>query len=314
MNPSANFDARAFRDALGCFPTGVAVITTTSGSLPVGLTCNSFSSVSLDPPLVLWSLRKGSKSLKAFQEAKGFAINILAEDQNQISGRFASSTIAEKFEGVSWRPGVMGLPVLAGSVATFECVTSAEHDAGDHVIFVGHVQQFDHAPADEPLVFYRGAYMMVARSLREMSAKGEIVPRDLDEARTSLYRVLLPLACARGTDYQFQKMEDILRKMEGLNRPEDHAPRAALAIAFFRAIAEASENIVLAVMAESLTTLMHHAARASVPDAPLNALLDLRWKILNALKERRADVAIAALEGYAAELRVVATRRESTPA
>ena len=103
---SASFDHHEYRRTLGSFPTGVAIMTTRDGQgEPTGLTCNSFSSVSLDPPLVLWSLRKASKSIDIFREAKTFAINVLAEDQDHLSQRFATSSILKKFEDVSWSTG-----------------------------------------------------------------------------------------------------------------------------------------------------------------------------------------------------------------
>jgi len=169
------FDVRAFRNALGCFPTGVAIITTVGpDGRPIGLTCNSFSSVSLEPPLVSWGLRLASKSLEAFRQAGAFAINILAEDQKELSARFASGTIADKFEGVEWSAGHRGLPVIAGSVASFECDKFAEHEAGDHMLFLGRVVRFEHGRQEPSLVFYKGAYMMLTQSLRELAAGGRL--------------------------------------------------------------------------------------------------------------------------------------------
>ena len=159
-----------FRQLLGCFPTGVAVITTrTSDGRPAGLTCNSFSSVSLEPPLVLFSLRNASKLLGTFEQAEGFAINILAEHQDALSGRFASSKIEDKFEGVDWRPGPLGMPLIDSCLTSFECSVFACHAAGDHTIFIGEVKHMSAGAGDQALVFYKGAYMMLAESLRKLS-------------------------------------------------------------------------------------------------------------------------------------------------
>jgi flavin reductase (DIM6/NTAB) family NADH-FMN oxidoreductase RutF len=165
------FDIRALRTALGSFPTGVAIITTIGpDGRPIGLTCNSFSSVSLEPPLVSWGLRLVSKTLEAFRAAGAFAVHILAEDQKELSARFANGQIADKFDGVDWTPGHRGLPVLADCVTTFECDKFAEHEAGDHMLFLGQVVRFDHGRQEPSLVFYKGAYMVMTQSLRELAA------------------------------------------------------------------------------------------------------------------------------------------------
>ncbi|MEX0729327.1 MAG: flavin reductase family protein [Aquisalimonadaceae bacterium] len=148
---------RDLRSALGGFATGVTIVTTQCEEWgPVGLTVNSFSSVSLDPPLVLWSLSRHSPSLKAFQANSHFAINVLAADQQELSNRFAQP-IPEKFRGVSWHGGIADLPLLEGCVATFECRTRHQVDGGDHVIFIGEVEEFAHRTV-EPLLFLAGRY------------------------------------------------------------------------------------------------------------------------------------------------------------
>ena len=195
----ASIEPTLFRQLLGCFPTGVAVITTRAADgRPAGLTCNSFSSVSLEPPLVLFSLRKASSLLGTFSEADGFAINILSQRQDALSGRFASSKIADKFEGVAWRAGPLGMPVIDDCLASFECSVHARHDAGDHYIFIGEVKHMSGGAADQALVFYKGAYMMLAESLRTLVVQGRLGTADLDEAYRTLYGTLLRLACERG--------------------------------------------------------------------------------------------------------------------
>lgn len=156
---AAAFDAREFRRALGTFPTGVAVVSTRapSGAF-VGLTVNSFSSLSLDPPLVLWSLKAASPSLPVFDRAQYFAVNVLAEDQVAISKRFASH-VPSKFAQLEVHAGLDEVPLIAGCAAHLECRTYARHNGGDHVLFIGHVERFAYDPDRRPLVFYRGRYL-----------------------------------------------------------------------------------------------------------------------------------------------------------
>lgn len=157
MNTNQSFDRSDLRKALGCFGTGVTVVTTqTPEGRQVGLTVNSFSSVSLEPAIVLWSLQKSSPSLSAFEHSERFVINVLAHDQHTLSRRFASP-IANKFEGVAHRQGLGGLPVLTGCAAVFECLKWQSHDVGDHVLYLGQVQAYEHHP-HAPLLFVRGDY------------------------------------------------------------------------------------------------------------------------------------------------------------
>lgn len=147
--------ARDFRDALGRFATGVTVVTTTSPEGPVGITANSFASVSLDPPLVLWSPARASRRFPAFEAADRYAIHILGADQEHLCRAFARNGTA--FEGIDWAPDAGGVPVIAGCLARFDCARHAAHDGGDHLIIVGRVLS---AAAREgaPLVFSAGAY------------------------------------------------------------------------------------------------------------------------------------------------------------
>ena len=146
-----------FRAALGAFATGVTVITTLSGDgEPVGVTVSSFNSVSLDPPLVLWSLAKNSLSKDAFCTSGHFAIHVLSSSQHDLSNSFAKSG-ADKFSGVSWRNGETKSPVLDEYAALFECTTVHQYEGGDHIILVGEVVGFDQRDED-PLVFHGGQY------------------------------------------------------------------------------------------------------------------------------------------------------------
>lgn len=153
-------DPRDFRNALGLFATGVTIVTTkTAAGEPIGLTCNSFSSVSLSPPLVLWSLSLRSPNLPNFLQATHFAVNVLAQDQIPLSQRFAKP-IPHKFEGVAHGFGAHGMPLLDSVAAQFECRTEARHYSGDHVIFIGHVLHYSYTDR-APLGYCRGAYAAV---------------------------------------------------------------------------------------------------------------------------------------------------------
>lgn len=156
-DPPVGFDPRDFRNALGTFVTGVTVVTTLAeDGRPVGLTCNSFSSVSLTPPLILWSLSLYSPNLQAFLKAATFAVNVLAADQIELSRKFATPR-SDKFAGVIWHAGALGAPLLPGAAATLECRNEARHYTGDHVILIGEVVRYAYRDV-EPLVFARGRY------------------------------------------------------------------------------------------------------------------------------------------------------------
>jgi flavin reductase (DIM6/NTAB) family NADH-FMN oxidoreductase RutF len=150
-------DAREFRTALGSFATGVTIVTAKAADgRPIGLTCNSFASVSLNPALVLWSLVVHSPNMTVFQEASHFTVNVLGASQGDLAMQFARSS-EDKFAGVTWTPGLGGAPVLAGAVAHFQCRSADRYYGGDHVIFLGAVEAFAHT-RDEPLLFSRGKF------------------------------------------------------------------------------------------------------------------------------------------------------------
>ncbi|MGL4286192.1 MAG: flavin reductase family protein [Phreatobacter sp.] len=150
-------DQRAFRDALGRFATGVTIVTSRTRTGRVcGVTVNSFSSLSLDPPLVLWSLAASSSSHAAFDEASHFVVHVLAEGQEALARQFARSGI-DRFAGIATEEGPEGIPMLADVAARFECRTLYRYWGGDHVIFVGRVDGFAQAPERLPLVFHAGA-------------------------------------------------------------------------------------------------------------------------------------------------------------
>ena len=147
-------DPRDFRNALGTYGTGVTIVTAMSADgKPYGVTCNSFASVSLNPPLVLWSLGMFSQGLSIFQNASHFAVNVLDVSQQKLALRFSKSS-GEKFAGVEWKPGLGNAPVIAGSVAQFQCRAVNRYYGGDHIIFLGAVEAYAHTK-QEPLLFSR---------------------------------------------------------------------------------------------------------------------------------------------------------------
>ncbi len=150
-------DSAAFRAVLGHFATGVTIVTALDGDEPVGMACNSFASVSLDPPLVMFCAAKSSTTWPRIQHAGHFAVNVLGEDGEAMCRVFATKG-ADRFSAVTHHRAVTGAPVLADALAYIDCETEAEHDAGDHVIVVGRVVELGYATEGKPLLFYRGGY------------------------------------------------------------------------------------------------------------------------------------------------------------
>ena len=152
------FSSAEFRASLAMFATGVTIVTarTATGEL-VGLTANSFNSVSLTPPLVLWSLAQAASSMPAFSTGSHYAINILAADQKELAERFASKR-ADRWDGVAFADGVAGAPLLAGAAASFECFNRSRYQEGDHVIFVGEVERCSHRDGAAPLLYHGGKF------------------------------------------------------------------------------------------------------------------------------------------------------------
>lgn len=151
------FDYRALRNALGCFTTGVTIITATSADgVSVGLTANSFSSVSLNPALVSWSLGNHSPSLPIFQNCSHYAIHVLSDQQQELAGRFAQSR-DDKFEGLDVTAGLGGALLLSNALAVFQCSNAYRHVGGDHLIFLGQVEKFEQNEGT-PLIFHAGKF------------------------------------------------------------------------------------------------------------------------------------------------------------
>ena len=150
-----------FRNALGCFATGVTIVTAVGprGEL-IGITINSFNSVSLDPPLILFSLNRRAYSMRAFLSTQAFAVNILSAGQEAISERFARA-LEDKWSGIEHEVWDSGCPILTGAIASFECKIRHTYHGGDHVIFVGEVTRLRHDPDGQPLLYHRGKYCTV---------------------------------------------------------------------------------------------------------------------------------------------------------
>lgn len=159
-------DSGGLRRALGRFATGVTVITApggAAGGTPMGFTANSFNSVSLDPPLILWSLARDSARLAAYRAAPAYAVNVLSTLQTGLARRFAGP-VENRFAGVTWEAGLEGAPVLAGALAVFECRHEAIHPAGDHELFIGRVERV-RVSEGRPLTYFGGGFGTVMGEL-----------------------------------------------------------------------------------------------------------------------------------------------------
>lgn len=154
----AGTDARTLRDAMGCFATGITIVTALApDGMPVGLTANSFTSVSLDPPLLLVCIANGAGTAPVLRQATHFGVNVLQTSQQQASNRFAGKG-EDRFAATPWSPGEAGVPLLDGSLVSFECRSHAVHDGGDHFILVGEVTRAQFEPRRDPLLYFRGKY------------------------------------------------------------------------------------------------------------------------------------------------------------
>ncbi|MFC8715212.1 flavin reductase family protein [Streptomyces sp. NPDC057197] len=155
-------DARTHRETLGHFASGVVVVTAHTSSGPVGFTCQSFASLSLDPPLVSFAVARTSRTWPLIRDTSAFCVNVLAREQEALSTAFARSG-GDRFRQVSWAPGHRGTPSLDGACAWIGCDLAHEYEGGDHTIVVGRVVSLRADPAREPLVFHRGRYRALAR-------------------------------------------------------------------------------------------------------------------------------------------------------
>ncbi|MGA7538994.1 MAG: flavin reductase [Steroidobacteraceae bacterium] len=206
MSDDREDHARRFRGALGAFATGVTIVTARDGEgRDIGLTANSFNSVSLDPPMVLWSLAKSARSLPAFLAAPYFAVHVLAADQEELSKRFATRG-SEKFAGLDVERGASQVPLLRGCSARFHCRTAFRHEGGDHVIFVGAVEAFDHSDRP-PLVFHEGRYALAIQK----EAAPQTPPQDSAEPDSSFSQDFLIYLLSRA---RFQLFLSLRRDLE----------------------------------------------------------------------------------------------------
>ena len=150
-------DPAAMREVMGHFASGVTVVTAATEAGPVGFTCQSFSSLSLDPPLVVLAPARSSRTWGRLRQLRRFCVNVLAEDQTDLSATFAGAAV-DRFAGVGWRPSPQGQPVLDGVVAWIDCALWAEYDGGDHTLVAARVLDLGADPARRPLLFHRGGY------------------------------------------------------------------------------------------------------------------------------------------------------------
>ncbi len=172
MTGAALRDPKDLRHALGTFATGVTIVTTRAeDGAPVGITANSFNSVSLDPPMVLWSLARNARSLPVFERAKHWNVHILASDQETLSNRFARAG-EDKFGGLALDDGVTDAPLIPGCSARFQCRTAFRYDGGDHIIFVGEVLSYDRTPRP-PLLYVTGKYALASHKALAVSTEAQ---------------------------------------------------------------------------------------------------------------------------------------------
>ena len=167
------FDSRAFRHALGCFPTGIAVMTAVAEEAShIGITVNSFASVSLDPPLVLWCIDRRSRRYPAFAQASGFTVSILASGHKDVSSKLATAG-EHTLDGIDLVPTELGPPALRDALAVFECARESVQDAGDHAILIGRVLRFSRNDgAGAPLVYFQGKYGALAQGAPPQGIQG----------------------------------------------------------------------------------------------------------------------------------------------
>ena len=174
-HPNSSFDPKAFRRALGLFATGVTIVTTRAADgTPVGITANSFNSVSLQPPMVLWSLAKNARSLASFSECGYWNVHILSNEQEALSNRFARAG-EDKFAGMALDQSANGVALIPDCTARFQCRNAFQYEGGDHIIFVGEVIEYD-ASQRPPLLYVTGDYALAARKAAPISTETQADP------------------------------------------------------------------------------------------------------------------------------------------
>ena len=229
VDKNHDIDPKAFRNVLGHFTTGVTIITTRAADgQPVGITANSFNSVSLNPPMVLWSLAKNSRSLSAFTESKHWGVHILSAQQEQLSNRFAKSG-QDKFSELDTQNGIGDVPLFDGCCARLQCKTAFQYEGGDHLIFVGEVLDFDHAD-EPPLVFHAGKYALATQKAHPLSTTGSVA------AETTFGEDFLGYLLAR-SHFQFYAQVRPHALLQGIN-DDEYFILTLLAIRDDRSLAE----------------------------------------------------------------------------
>lgn len=208
-NPKTEFDPKSFRRALGNFATGVTIITARAiDGTNVGVTASSFSSLSMDPPLVMWSSIKETPSCKLFETATHFAVNILASDQMNMSNHFARQQ-EDKFEGFEWEEGIGGAPIFPNCAGRFQCESYDKLDGGDHWIFVGRVVSFDDY-GRSPLCFHQGSYSMVFNHPETYSTTEKDGSENADQGRIGNHGFFLMLRAVRAYQERYRpKLETL---------------------------------------------------------------------------------------------------------
>lgn len=212
MTTAMNDDAinpQVFRRALGNFATGVTIITARGpDGTTVGVTANSFNSLSMDPPLILWSSKKDARSCAAFEAASHFAVNILSSDQLEMSNHFARQQ-EDKFTGFEWEEGIGGAPIFPNCAARFQCETYDKLDGGDHWIFIGKVVAFDDF-GRSPLCFHRGSYAMVVGHPETFPKAAQETSQDADQGRMGNHAFFLMLRAVRAYQDRYQPKLEML--------------------------------------------------------------------------------------------------------
>jgi len=197
------FDPKDFRRALGNFATGVTIVTARApDGTNVGVTASSFNSLSMDPPLVLWSSIKETPSCKLFEEASHFAVNVLASDQMDMSNHFARQQ-DDKFDGVEWEEGIGGAPIFPHCAGRFQCETYDKLDGGDHWIFVGRVLSFDDN-GRSPLCFHQGSYSMVFSHPETYPNAENDATKNGDQGRMGNHEFFLMLRAVRAYQERYR--------------------------------------------------------------------------------------------------------------
>ncbi|MCQ4346440.1 flavin reductase [Pseudomonas stutzeri] len=307
-SPETGFDPRVFRRALGNFATGVTIVTARSPSgEQVGVTANSFNSVSLEPPLILWSIDKRSASHAVFAAASHFAVNILAADQIELSNHFARPQ-EDKFAGVGYEAGLGGAPLLPDCAARFQCELHQQVDGGDHWILIGKVVAFDDL-GRSPLLYHQGAYSMVLphpRAPRKPAAEGAPAAMHGRLLRDNLFYLMIQAVNAYQASYTPKQLSTGLRTSEArmLMVLEDSAQLDLVALQ--REVAMPTREIEEALANLQQKGLVAESAAGHQLTEAGRAQTEALWEIARRQQEAVfAGVGVEDLEAFRRVLKVV---------